>query len=194
MNYKIYTDRNENFECEVSVKNASLKGSMARLVMESEEGINFMFNGKIENGKCIVPIKRLKGILEENSKGKMFLEMVVEYTYFKPWQSEFIVEEHTSVKVKVNEQQQRSNKPIVEVKTSPIFNKPSILPSRKEVSEMWIPIKEISTLCERFNIGKSNIIKKKSDFGMLIKEYFNANPEFESNKINILRGLMDFLK
>ncbi len=54
MSYKLYTDKNESFECEVAVKNASLKGSMARLVVESADGPNLIFHGKIENGKSAV--------------------------------------------------------------------------------------------------------------------------------------------
>ena len=60
MPYKLYLDKNELFECDIQIKNASLKNSMARLVVESAEGINLVFNGKIENGKCNVPIRRLK--------------------------------------------------------------------------------------------------------------------------------------
>ena len=113
--YKLYLDKSEDFICEIQVKNASLKNSMARLVVESTDGPNFVFNGKIENGKCVVPIHRLKGLLDENTRGNMHLEIIVENTYFKPWSSDFIVEEHTSVKVKVNESKQPT-KPSVTVK------------------------------------------------------------------------------
>ena len=100
---------------QIQVKNASLKNSMARLVVESTDGPNFVFNGKIENGKCVVPIHRLKGLLDENTRGNIHMEIIVENTYFKPWSSDFIVEEHTSVKVKVNESKQPT-KPSVTVK------------------------------------------------------------------------------
>lgn len=190
MAYKIYTDKPEIFECEVSVKNASLKGSVARLIVESTDGINFVFNGKIENGKCIVPIRRLKGLLEENTKGNIFLEMIVEDTYFQPWKSEFIVEEHTSVKVTVNESK-NSTKPIVEVNV-PVNGK-NILNDKKGMN-IWLPLHEISKLCEKFEIKKTNITKKKSELQYLLREYFNANPEFKSHKVTILCGLGNFIK
>lgn len=85
MPYKLYTDKQEVFECEVAVKNASLKNSVARLVVESEN-LDLVFKGKINDGKCIVPIRKLKGILDENTKGNMSLEVIVEDTYFKPWE------------------------------------------------------------------------------------------------------------
>lgn len=190
MSYKLYSDKNENFECEVSVKNASLKGSMARLVVESADGLNLVFNGKIENGKCVVPVRRLRGILDENAKGNMFLEVVVEDTYFKPWTSEFVVEEHTSVKVKVNESK-TSSKPIVEVK-APV-NGTNILNEEKGIN-VWLPLHEISKLCERFGIKRSNLSSRTGDFQQILKEYFNSNPEFKAHKSTILRGLGDFIK
>jgi hypothetical protein len=190
MEYKLYTDRNENFECEVSVKNASLKGSLARLVVESADNINLIFNGRIEGEKCIVPVRRLKGILDENSRGKMHLELVVEDTYFKPWESDFVVEEHTSVKVKVNEQTTKSNKPIVEVK---VPTPAKSVPSKKQPN-LTVPLKEISSLCSMFQLNKTNIRKKKGEFSQLLREYFNSNSEYKNHKTEILTRIGSFLK
>ena len=190
MSYKLYTDKNENFECEVSVKNASLKGSMARLVVESAEGINLIFKGNIENGKCIVPVRRLKGLLDENSGGNMFLELIVEDTYFKPWQSDFAVEEHTSIKVKVNDQKTPS-KPIVEVKV-PTKGK-TVMNENKEMGIM-IPLQELTKLCDKFGITKKTLAEKKDDFRQIVQEYFKSSPEFQKNKKTILNGLKHFLK
>jgi hypothetical protein len=199
MSYKIYTDKNENFECEVFVKNASLKGSIARLIVESNEGPTLVFNGKLDGEKCIIPIKRLKGLLDENARGNMHLEVIVEDTYFTPWKSDFIVEEHTSVKVKMDEQKQSSNKPIVEVK-SVVQNdiKKSLIP-KKLISRspkginVIIPIREISTLCEQFGIRKNNFHKKRSDFFQLLKEYFNFNTEYKNHIKTILTNIDDIL-
>lgn len=191
MPYTLYTDKNENFECEVAVKNASLKGSMARLVVESSDGLNLVFNGKIENGKCNIPIRRLKGILDENTKGNMFLEVVVEDTYFKPWESDFTIQEHTSVKVTVNEQKQPTNKPIVEVKVPSLSKQ---VKNQKKGINLWVPLSEITKICKKFGIRRSNLTERKNDFQQIIKEYFNANPEFKNNKSTILSGLRHFLK
>lgn len=181
--YRLYTDKNENLECEVSVKNASLKDSVARLMVESEDGLIIAFNGTIKDGKCNVPIRRLKGLLPENSKGNMTLELIVEDTYFKPWKSEFTVEEHTSVKVKVNEQRS-SSKPIVEVKMlkTPLLHTGAC---------------ELAILCEKFNITRKNITSKAStrkDFKQVIKEYFSSNKEYNNNKDEIMEQLAVILK
>lgn len=102
MAYQLYLDKAENFECEVAVKNASLKEAFARMVVECGD-LTLMFPGVLKEGKCHVPIRRLKGLLDENSKGKMHLEIIVEDTYFKPWEDNFQVEQHTAVKVQVHE-------------------------------------------------------------------------------------------
>ena len=199
MSYKIYTDKNENFECEVSVKNASLKGSITRLIIESSDGLNLVFNGQLNGDKCIIPIKRLKGILDENTHGKMHLEVIVEDTYFRPWESDFIVEEHTSVKVRVNEQKQSSNKPIVKIKL-PIFKyvegKSSDIykPVKKKGINIFIPIKEIALICEQFGIKKNNFQKKQNDFIQILKEYFKVNTEYNYHIRTILSGINDFLR
>jgi hypothetical protein len=185
MSYKLYTDKNESFECEVSVKNASLKGSIARLVVESADGVGLVFKGKIENGKCVVPIHRLKGLLDENTRGNMILEVVVEDTYFTPWKSEFVVEEHTSVKVKVNEQRQ-STKPSVTVTA------PKVTPAPKDKKGNLVPIMELSRLCKKFGFTRTTIMEQKDNFRQLVSEYFRANPEFIPQKRGIL-GMVKYL-
>lgn len=184
MVYKLYVDRNENFACELSVKNASIKGSIARLVLESDSGLNLVFKGNIENGKCNIPVRRLKGLLEENSKGKMSLEVIIEDTFFQPWTSEFLVEEHTSVKVKIEEQKIQS-KPIVTV---------SVPTTKTPSNKLHQGTFELLTICERFKITKKSIAKKSNDFRQILKEYFISNTEYNENRKEILNQLSLVLK
>lgn len=191
--YKLHTDKSEIFECEVAVKNASLKNSIARLIVESEN-LSLVFPGTIEKDKCTIPIRKLKGILDENTRGNMHLEVIVEDTYFKPWESDFIVEEHTSIKVKVNENKAASTKPMVEVKKAPVQQIQSSKPVPRKGINVYIPMKEIAMLCEQFGIHKTNLKRKKNDFLHLLKEYFEANPEYNYHRLSILRGIPSFLK
>ncbi len=200
MPYTLYTDKNENFECEVSVKNASIKGSIARLIVESSNGPSLVFNGKLEGDKCVIPIKRLKGMLDEHTHGNMHLEVIVEDTYFRPWQSDFTVEEHTSVKVKVNEQSEPSNKPIVQIKKRPTVKKVEIKEKvtpktiKRKGINIFVPKKEIAMICEQFGIGKKNFQRKQREFVQILKEYFKANPEYNYHVRAILSGIDDFLR
>ena len=139
--YPLYLDRATEFACDISVKNASLKDAMARMIVKSDN-LTLLFEGKIKDGKCIIPIGRLKGLFEGNTTGKMRLETIVEDAYFSPWQDDFAVEEHTSVKVKVNEQKQ-STKPSVTVRipvknSGPVIRKGKITMSLREAVEICL--------------------------------------------------------
>lgn len=185
--YTLYTDKSETFTAEIAVKNASLKNSVARLVVESEN-LDLVFKGKINDGKCIVPIRKLKGILDENTKGNMSLEVIVEDTYFKPWSDDFIVEEHTSIKVAVKEQKEESsNKPILEVKVKN--------PVTSHVQKVSIPAQEIMSICKIFEINSKNFkTTKRTDFKQLVKEYFKENKEFQKKMNPILNEVVNNLK
>lgn len=182
--YSLYLDKPTEFSCDVEVKNASLKNAFARMIVESDEG-NFLFKGELKDGKCYVPIKKLKGILGENVGGSMQLEIVIDDTYFVPWKDKFLTEEHTSVKVQVNEQKENNKKPIVEVKVK--------TPEKR--GKLSLPAKEIITICEKFGFSKNTIkTKHRTDFKQLIFEYFKQNEEFTKSKISILNEVLSHIK
>ena len=112
--YKLFTDKTELFECNISLQGASLKKSKARLVVETQD-YSLMFNGSISNGgKCEIPIRKLKGLIDEDTIGNIRLEVIAEDTFFTPWESDFEVE--TSKKVTVEVKTQNTKKPIIEAK------------------------------------------------------------------------------
>jgi len=181
MAYKLYTDKAETFECAVQIKNASLKDAFARIIVEAQDGLNLMFRGELKNGKCIVPIKRLRGLLEESVTGKIHLEVVVEDTYFRPWQDDFIVEEHTQLKVQVKEQT-TPTKPTLSISppkvSVPVSSKP-----RPNDSLLF----EITTVLNKFGINRSNLAtSKRNNFKQVIKEYFRINKISDPKRQNQL--------
>jgi len=186
--HTLYIDKNEDFIAEVSVKNASLKGAKTRLIIESPDGFNFVFHGKIEGGKCIIPVHRLKGILDENITGKMYLEIIVEDTYFSPWKDDYTTAEHTSVKVMVNEQK-NSSKPTVTVKVPKHIQAAPKIPKAQVV-----PIMELNNLCKKFGFTRKNIPQYKKAFRHLVNEYFTLNPEFLTHKKAVLETVRYLLK
>ncbi len=153
--FKLYTDKNEIFECAIDIKNASLTNSNARLVIEGKD-MSIIFEGKIQAGKCTIPIKKLKGILDENASGKLRLEVIVEDMFFKPWESEYVVETHNKVYIKVNEQKE------------PIKPTVSVLVEQQKPST----IQEIKTLLYSKGINKKNINKKINESRKIINTYF----------------------
>ena len=102
--YKLYTDKQETFECDLFLEGADLKESSARIVVESKD-LTLMFKGTIDDkGNCKVPIKKLKGLMSENTTGDIKLEVIAEDTLIEPWQSEFVVETSKKVTVEVKSQ------------------------------------------------------------------------------------------
>ena len=99
--YKLFTDKTELFECDIKLQGASLNKSKARLVVETSE-YSLLFKGTINSkGKCEIPIRKLKGLIDENTKGNIRLEVIAEDTYFTPWESDFEVETSKKVTVEV---------------------------------------------------------------------------------------------
>ena len=166
--YKLFTDKTEIFECNVQIEGASLDKSIARIVVESEE-LNLMFNGTIDkDGKCQIPIKKLRGILGENIKGNLKLEVIAEDAYFVPWSSAFTVEAAKKVTVEVKSQ-----------------NANTIVESAPKVAVTGIPVKKQSPQAVAVPI-QEHIAKLVS---ILIKEDFNLyNLKIKKDKLNNIVG------
>ena len=117
--YKLFTDKAELFECDIKIEGTSLSKSTARIVVETAD-YSLMFNGKLTtDGKCTIPIKKLKGLIDENTKGNMRLEVIAEDTYFIPWKSEFEIDASKKVTVEVRSQ---SNKKVIKENTVQVSN------------------------------------------------------------------------
>ena len=107
--YNLYSDKSENFVCDIAIQGADPKQTQARLVVESGDW-TLMFYGDVKNGKCTIPIKKLN-ILKEGQIGDIRLEVVAEGNLFVPWEDKFKVRVSKKVTVKVNEQKDYYNQP-----------------------------------------------------------------------------------
>ena len=174
--YKLFTDKSELFECDIKLQGASLKKSKARLVIETSD-YSLMFNGSIsKGGKCEIPIKKLKGLIDEDITGNIRLEVIAEDTFFTPWESDFEVE--TSKKVTVEVKSQTLKKPIVEA-TVKITN-----------SEQQHIINLLKLLIKE-NINIKNISYKRNKLNNIVATYLKENTVKNTNKIisGVLRKL-----
>ena len=166
--YKLFTDKSELFECDIKLQGASLKKSKARLVVETQD-YSLMFNGSIStSGKCEIPIKKLKGLIDENTTGNIRLEVIAEDTFFTPWESDFEVE--TSKKVTVEVKTQTSKKPIVEAKVT-ITN-----------SEQQHVINLLKLLIKE-NINIKNISYRRNKLNNIVATYLKENTIKNTEKI-----------
>tara|TARA_R110002020_G_scaffold28572_2_gene90945 strand:- start:88 stop:627 length:540 start_codon:yes stop_codon:yes gene_type:complete len=175
--YKLFTDKSELFECDIKLQGASLKKSKARLVVETQD-YSLMFNGSISNGgKCEIPIKKLKGLIDEDTTGNIRLEVIAEDTFFTPWESDFEVE--TSKKVTVEVKTQTLKKPIIEAKVKVTNSEQQHI-----VNLLKLLIKE--------NINMKNISYKRNKLNNIVATYLQENT-VESNK-EVIKGVLKRLE
>ena len=174
MSYKLYTDKQENFECQIFLEGTSLSKAKARLVVEGK-GFNLMFDGKInKDGKCQVPIKKLTGLLDENDTGHIKLEVIAEDTYFQPWQSEFSVDTAKKIKVKVKEQDEQ---------TAETLHKKMYV---TEVKNHFDPVKKIVNTLVENGVSVNTVLENKSRIVKILKEY--------SDKVKFKKGSKIFIR
>ena len=179
--YTLYTDKQELFECSISLEGASVKNSQARLIVESDN-LNLLFKGTIDsNGKCSVPIKKLKNLLEESTKGKIRLEVIADDTYFTPWESDFEVE--TARKVTVEVKTQTNKNTIAEVKTGVVVRDIKVGDHVQNLSKMLV----------KENINVHNMASNKVKLNNVIASYLKTNKISNGEKGRIIEGIIQTL-
>ena len=179
--YKLFTDKAELFECDIKIEGSSLSKSTARLVVETND-YSLMFNGKISStGKCEIPIKKLKGLIDENVKGNMRLEVIAEDTYFIPWKSEFEVDASKKVTVEVKSQ---SNKKVIKENTVQVSNVKQQI-TKKEVNH----VANILKLLVHENINVKNLHLKKNRLNKIVAVYTKHKP-LNENKKSVIKGVL----
>ena len=175
--YKLYTDKQETFECDLFLEGADLKESSARIVVESKD-LTLMFKGTIDDkGNCKVPIKKLKGLMSENTTGDIKLEVIAEDTLIEPWQSDFVVE--TAKKVTVEIKSQKEEKPQIKESTKPQVKV-------KSVKNYVNPINDIVKVLIENGITLSKVLKNKKKIAPILNNY--------ADTINYQGGTQKFIK
>ena len=171
MSLKLYTDKSEIFECNVSLEGASIKNSKLRAILKFDDK-NLMVEGKINsNGKGKIVFPKLKNISEEGEVGKMELEVIAEDAYFQPYKEVFKVE--------------TSKKATIEV-----LNKKPLKP--KIVVEKITPEKELLNLLKELGITKRTLIENKSRLSKVLYNYYketNINEGFDKFLQKVLKKL-----
>ena len=175
--YKLFTDKSELFECDIKLQGASLKKSKARLVVETQD-YSLMFNGSIsKGGKCEIPIRKLKGLIDEDTTGNIRLEVIAEDTFFTLWESDFEVE--TSKKVTVEVKSQTFKKPIIEAKVKVTNSE-----QQHVINLLKLLIKE--------NINIKNISYKRNKLNNIVATYLKENTV--NNNKEVIRGVLKRLE
>jgi hypothetical protein len=182
--YKLFTDKSELFECDIKLEGASLSKSKARLVVETSD-YSLMFNGSISSGgKCDIPIRKLKGLIDENTSGNIRLEVIAEDTYFTPWESDFEVD--ASKKVTVEVKTQTTKKPIVEAKVKVKVKNPKPTITEKD------HVMNLFKLLIKDDINVDNISYKRNALNNIVATYLQENPVKNTGKI--ISGVLQILE
>ena len=173
--YKLFTDKSELFECDIKLEGASLSKSTARLVVETPD-YSLLFKGNINSrGKCEIPIRKLKGLIDENTTGNIRLEVIAEDTYFTPWESDFEVD--ASKKVTVEVKSQTTKKPIVETKVKvKLKDKTPTLTEKQHVINLF-------KLLVKEDINVDNISFKRNELNNIVATYLKENTVKNTGKV-----------
>jgi len=179
--YKLFTDKSELFECTIALEGASLKKSTARLVIETDS-YSLLFKGDIDaNGNCKIPIRKLRGLIEENSQGSIRLEVIAEDTFFTPWENSFKVD--ASKKVTVELKSSQSKPTIVEAKVN--IQEPVLISEQQHIINVFkLLVKEHITI--------HNISVKRDELNNIIATYLMENKI--DNTERIIRGVVKVLE
>jgi len=182
--YKLFTDKSELFECDIKLEGASLSKSSARLVVETSD-YSLLFKGEINsNGKCEIPIRKLRGLMDESTTGNIRLEVIAEDTFFTPWESDFEVD--ASKKVTVEVKSQSAKKPIVETKVKVKIKdeKPTLTEKDHVINLFKLLIKE--------DINVDNISFKRNELNNIVATYLQENTVKNTGKV--INGVLKVLE
>ena len=180
--YKLYSDKPELFECDIKVEGASLKKSEARLVVETPE-YSLLFKGHInESGKCKIPIRKLKGLIDESSKGSIRLEVIAEDTFFTPWSSKFEIQASKKVTVEVRSQDKKEIIKENKVRVSNVKNQIT----EKETGH----VVNILKLLVREDINLKNLHFKKDRVNKIVATYIKHKPLVENKRKEVIKGVL----
>lgn len=168
--YKLYTDKKEIFEADITLQGASLKDAFCRLIVESSEW-NLVFPGTISNtGKCQIVVEKLSKILSEGATGTLKLEVIAEETYFTPWQSPFTVEANKKLAVEVKSQPAKMQ---LSENVKPVMKAVVHTESPHNFHQFKQFIKE----CINNNITFENINNKKRTLSSIVEKYYTNSKD-----------------
>lgn len=177
--YTLFTDKAENFECNIDIEGASISDTQARLVLESKN-INLLFEGSVDtNGRCSIVIPKLKDYLKDSKEGNMRLEVIAEDTFFSPWEDSFELRASKKVQVEVLSNSKdilKENKPSIKV-SMPTKRKPvqeKVVSPKKIKNNVYSHGAVIAKLLERRGVNLTNVAKNSNKVNTILEKYFKA--------------------
>jgi hypothetical protein len=193
-NYTIQLDKASTFECNVKIEGVSLNKTKANLIVESDD-FSLKFKGDIDStGKITVPLKKLKGILDENITGNLYLEIIADDTYFTPYETEYITEVSKKVEVVSVNNKTKGQSTLTESKNKPVVTVANVKGSKSNLVLEHAKTLTHTILSEKINI--SNPHNKDKILG-IITSYLgkhNLNENINKNIISTLFRIIAKIK
>lgn len=190
--YNLLLDQNKIFQCKLKVEGASLQKSKVRLVFETEK-FDLKFNGEIDDdGTVNIPISKLKGVLEENTKGNLYIEVVADDVYFIPYESEYITELSRKVEVvSVNESFSGKEKVI-----SSKVNKPVVTVTTDNTTEEKNSTAHAKSIISEMRECKISLFKKedKEKIVTLVGKYIIEHKLSDDMSKSVMTDILDIIK
>jgi hypothetical protein len=195
--YTLQLDKSNIFECNLKIQGADIKNSKINLVLESDN-YSLKLKGSIgEYGKVSIPLPKLKNILQENVKGKMFLEVVADDTYFVPYESDYITEVSMKVEVIVptsnkgsilESSKQPEEKPTVPSKPVVVISEVKVPEIKKVEPQIPQTISEVQHVKNIVNLIKEN--KNSKNKTEIIKNYITENKNVSTSTYNKILAIL----
>lgn len=156
--YTFFTDKIEDFKCNIEVEGAKLSNTQARLALKTGE-INLMYEGTVSSdGTCTIPVKNIKTLFENGDQGEVVLEVIADGTFFSPWSDTFEVKTKKKVTVEVAGYSDLNESEDSRVKVSVI--QPEPVKEEAPVKEKQTPLntaKTIASILMESDITKKNL-------------------------------------
>lgn len=186
--YTFFTDKSEIFECKISLQGAKISESKARLVLESDD-MNFIFYGKIgSDGKCTIPVSKLKRYISEDTKGKAKLEVIAEDTFFQPWSDSFEVKtsKKVTVEVKGNNEDVLSDN----TKKVTISEVKNTKPTKPTPNKLFVISEEFFRLLSKNKITINNLRENKNRLNTIAQQIVSKYKLNESQKKQLINAVI----
>ena len=182
--YKLLKDKNNDFQCEIKLEGTSAKDAKVRLFLEAD-GCEYVFSGNINEGKCSIPLGKLKKYNNLLETGKIRLEIIAEDTVFTPYENNYQLEEEKRVTVEVIQPDNTPKKQMVEVKVQEVQTSPKVI-KKDPLNEIKDYLKSHTTF-DGTSKSFHTLIKNKKHKG-----FFNTI--CENNKLDKISVLKQILK
>lgn len=187
--YTFFTDKIEDFKCNIEVEGAKLSKTQARLALKSEE-LTLMYEGAVSSdGTCTIPVKNIKNVFENGDKGEIVLEIIADGTFFSPWSDSFEVKTKKKVTVEVaggnsvNENENSGVKVSVVKPSRPKTAKPS-----KSTAET------IASILMESDINKKNLRKNSHVLAKVVTDLQDKGLVGENiNQVDLITDIIKHL-